>query len=197
MYAHFKSYIKDRAPLQASDWERIQKVFQPRQLAAGEHILEEGQICHNLYFLDRGLLRYYNWIDGMDRTKFFTFQSQLFTSQGSFSDALPSTENIQAIETSQVLYTDRQTAQRLFKEIPAWATFVRSIIIDVQVWTSDLLLESLHQTAEQRYLNILQQKPEWIQRIPLKYLASYLGIAPESLSRIRRKLQTQQRANLT
>ena len=197
MYAHFKSYIQERSPLRASDWERIQKVFQPLTLASGEHILEEGQICRNLYFLDRGLLRYYNWIDGMDRTKFFTFESQLFTSQGSFSEALPSTENIQAIEPSQVRFTDRQTAKQLFAEIPAWATFVRSIIIDVQVWTSDLLLESLHLTAEQRYLSILQQKPEWIQRIPLKYLASYLGIAPESLSRIRRKLRSSQGANLT
>ena len=194
MYAHFKSYIQERSSLRASDWERIQKVFQPLTLAAGDHILEEGQICRNLYFLDRGLLRYYNWIDGLDRTKFFTFESQLFTSQGSFSEALPSTENIQAIEPSQVLFTDRQTAKQLFAEIPAWATFVRSIIIDVQVWTSDLLLESLHLTAEQRYLSILQQKPEWIQRIPLKYLASYLGIAPESLSRIRRKLRSRQRA---
>ena len=150
-------------------------------------LLQEGKICRHLYFLEKGLLRYYFDKEGLEITKYFTTAPYMFTPQTSFSQTIPATESIQAIENSIVWMMKREDAYRLL-EIPSWSEFIRKLIQQVQIYTEEILRDLQTETAENRYRSMLINEPEMVQRIPLKYLASYLGIAPQSLSRIRKKL---------
>lgn len=190
-----RHYMAGSTPLSDAEWATIGAHWEEREIQPGELLLREGETCHHLYFLGRGLLRFFFWKDGEDKTKFFTPENQLFTSQFSFSNEVPCRENIEAIEACTVLGIHRKQVQKLYTESAAWGAFIRKTIQQVNVWTEELLEDALHQTAAQRYHRLLTEDPWMVQRIPLRHLASYLGIAPESLSRIRKKLAAGQ--NLT
>ncbi|MEM1328623.1 MAG: Crp/Fnr family transcriptional regulator [Bacteroidota bacterium] len=182
--AHINTYV----PLSDSDWQQIEPHFHRRTFNSGDYILEEGKICRHLYFLQKGLLHYFVMKDGVPRTKFFTIAPYLFTSQRSFNEQIPATESIQAIELSVAWSISYDDNQKLL-ELPAWNLLSRKVTQEVQFYTEQILEDLQNETAETRYRKLLDAQPELLQRIPLKYLASYLGIAPQSLSRIRQRVR--------
>jgi CRP-like cAMP-binding protein len=183
----FKKFIENYTALSESDWKEISKCFEQRVVNKDQILLAEGKICRHLYFIESGLLRFYINKDGKDITKFFTEAPYCFTSQVSFNSEKPATENIQAIEKSVIWQTTLQQANELF-ELKSWNTFVRKLIQEVQYFTEEILQEIQTETAENRYKKMIDNNPQLIQRLPLQYLASYFGIAPQSLSRIRKKM---------
>jgi CRP-like cAMP-binding protein len=183
----FRQFIQDYTTLPDSDWNKISKCFEQRIIQRDEILLAEGKICRHLYFVESGLLRFYITKGGNDITKFFTDAPYCFTSQVSFNSQKPATENIQAIEKSIVWQTTLQQANELL-ELKSWNTFVRKLIQEVQYYTEQILQEVQTETAENRYEKMLKVNPTLLKRLPLKYLASYFGIAPQSLSRIRKKI---------
>ena len=182
-----KQFIAHYTDLPAEQWQAIAVCFEKRLVPKGALLLAEGQVCRHLYFLESGLLRYFIVKEGNDITKYFTEAPYCFTSQLSFTSEKPAAENIEALETSMVWQITLAQANALLA-LPSWNTFVRKLIQEVQYYTEEILQEIQTETAENRYKNMLQQHPELLQRLPLKHLASYLGIAPQSLSRIRKKL---------
>ncbi|MBC7920875.1 MAG: Crp/Fnr family transcriptional regulator [Ferruginibacter sp.] len=185
----FKNYITQKVPLTDSEWQLIDGLFKPKQLKGSELLLKEGAVCNHLYYVGTGLLRFFVWKDGTDRTKFFTFDNYLFTSQRSFSTREPATENIQAVADCSLLQITHADLQTLYEKVPNWRKFIQAVIQEVSHFTEEILTELQTETAESRYRKMLTAEPEMIQRIPLKYLASYLGIAPQSLSRIRKNVR--------
>jgi CRP-like cAMP-binding protein len=183
----FRQFIQDYTTLSDSDWNKISKCFEQRIIQKDEILLAEGKICRHLYFVESGLLRFYITKGGNDITKFFTDAPYCFTSQVSFNSQKPAAENIQAIEKSIVWQTTLQQANELL-ELKSWNTFVRKLIQEVQYFTEQILQEVQTETAENRYEKMLKVNPTLLKRLPLKYLASYFGIAPQSLSRIRKKI---------
>jgi CRP-like cAMP-binding protein len=188
----FRQFIENYTPLSDTDWASIAACFEQRVIKKDEILLVEGKICRYLYFLESGLLRYYINKDGSDVTKFFTEAPYCFTSQVSFTAIKPATENIQAIEESVIWQATLEDVNALL-ELRSWSNFVRKLIQEVQYYTEQILEEIQTETAENRYQKMLVEEPELVQRIPLKHLASYFGIAPQSLSRIRKKLATAER----
>lgn len=183
----FRRFISTYTSLGAEDWDAIAGVIHRVHYPKNELILKEGEICRHLYFIESGLLRYFTVRDGEEVTKFFTEAPYTFTSQKSFMDKQRATESIQTIEPSIIWQLSFEDAHALLR-IPPWNEFVRKLIQEVQFYTESLLLEMQTETAENRYRHLLEKRPEFVQRIPIKYLASYLGIAPQSLSRIRKQL---------
>ncbi|MGA0560676.1 Crp/Fnr family transcriptional regulator [Larkinella sp. VNQ87] len=189
----FKRFIETYTELPDADWNRIVGCFEKTSIRKNELLLREGQVCRHLYFLETGLLRYFLIKDGDDITKFFTVAPYCFTSQVSFTSEKPAKESIQALEPSVVWLTTLRQANELLA-LPSWNTFVRKLIQEVQYFTEELLQALQTETAEQRYEKMLRTNPALLQRIPLKYLATYFGIAPQSLSRIRKKLSQADRS---
>lgn len=183
----FRKFIENYTPISQSDWDTIAECLEIRGFSKNDFILKEGAICKHLYFLESGLLRYFINKDGNEITKFFTNAPYCFTSQMSFNNQKPATENIQAIEKSVVWQLTLDQSNALF-ELNSWSTFARKIIQEVQFFTEEILEEMQTETAESRYEKMLFNNAELTNRIPLQYLASFLGIAPQSLSRIRKKL---------
>ena len=183
----FRKFIENYTPISDDDWQIITQCLEFKVFEKNEIILNQGEICKYLYFLESGLLRYYFNKDGNQVTKFFTIAPYCFTSQVSFNKEKPATENIQAIEKSAVWKLTLQQSNTLF-ELKSWTTFARKILQEVQFFTEEILEEIQTETAEFRYKKMLENDPQLANRIPLKYLASYFGIAPQSLSRIRKKV---------
>lgn len=188
-----RKFIENYIPISDTDWRQISTCFEKRILEKGGMLLREGEICRHLYFIESGLLRYFINKDGNDITKFFTEAPYCFTSQDSFTAAKPATENIQAIEKSIIWQTTLKQANDLL-ELKSWNNFIRKLIQEVQYFTEEILQEIQTETAENRYIKMLETNPQLIQRVPLKYLASYFGIAPQSLSRIRKKILPSKRS---
>ncbi len=183
----FRQFILGYVALQEADWQQIARCLEMRPVRAGALLVEAGRVCRHLYFLESGLLRYYIWKEGADITKFFTEAPYAFTSQRSFAEQRPVTENVEAVEDSVIWQLSYADALGLL-ELPAWALFVRRLTQQVQHYTEVILEELQTETAQSRYQKLLRERPQLVQRVPLRHLASYLGIAPQSLSRIRRKL---------
>ncbi|MEM9919260.1 MAG: Crp/Fnr family transcriptional regulator [Bacteroidota bacterium] len=188
MSKSFKKYVSKYIVLGSSEWAFVEERLERMSLSSRELLLEEGRICRHLYFLEEGLLRYFVWRDGQDITKFFTYGNIFFTSIRSFQKQLPATENIQALEDCQLLCIRFEHLLEIRKAIPQWHLLTAAVISEVQGWTEDLMVALQNETAQERYRRMLNEQSELSNRIPLKYLATFLGIAPESLSRIRRQL---------
>ncbi len=187
-HAALLAFIRVYTPLDAAEATRIERTWAEFWRQPNQTVLKEGQTCRHLYFLTEGLVRYhYTDADGSDRTKFFTEPPYVFTSIRSLSTGSPATESISTVTACRGLQISAVDNEALL-QTPAYAAFVRKLIAEVQGFTEDILLEAQALSAEDRYCALLEDRPTLIQQLPLKYLASYLGIAPQSLSRIRKRL---------
>lgn len=188
----FRKFINQYAELTDIEWAAVEscltKTIYPKQ----SMLLEEGKICRKLYFLESGFLRFCVYKDGVSVSKFFTSPPYCFTSQRSFANEIPAAEGIEALEESVVWEMSKKDVYDLFK-YPSWNTFARNLIQEVQYFTEQILEDIQNNTAETRYIRMLESGSELLERVPLKHLASYLGIAPQSLSRIRKKYLDNQR----
>lgn len=183
----FRTFIDQYTDMPEADWQRIASCLSQEELEEGELILEEGKVCRHLYFLETGFLRYFIMRDGEEVTKYFTVPPYCFTSQRSFTDLKPAPESIQVLENAVIYKMKHQDAFGLLT-MPSWNTFIRKLIQEVQYLTEDILIEMQNKTAEERYVEMLHNGDPILQKAPLKHLASFLGIAPQSLSRIRKKI---------
>ncbi len=187
-----KQFIENYTSLPIAEWKEIAQCFEKRTIEKDEIVLHEGRVCRHLYFVESGLLRFYIHKDGNDITKFFTDAPYFFTSQASFNAQKPAAENIQAIEKCMVWQISYEDTNKLYK-LKSWTDFARKIIQEVQYFTEEILEDLQTETAESRYEKMLLKNQLLLKRIPLKYLAAYLGIAPQSLSRIRKKIDLPKR----
>ena len=188
----FRTYILKYSKLSDSEWSEIEKSLTLKTYKQGELLLESGKVCKKLYFLEEGFLRYFTFKEGNDISKFFTEAPYCFTSQRSFTNDLPSEENIEAVKDSKVWEMSKTDAFELLK-YPNWSEFIRKLIQEVQFYTEQILDEVQNSTAEERYIKMIEENDQILIDAPLKDVASYLGIAPQSLSRIRKKYWDSQR----
>ena len=191
----FRKYILAYQALSQEEWTRVENCLIKKEYKKGDTILESDKVCRKLYFLESGLLRFYVFKEGEAATKFFTEAPYCFTSQRSFTNDTPTNDNIEALQDSVVWEMSKKDAFKLL-EIPNWSAFVRKLIQEVQYFTEQILEESQSYTAEERYIKLMEAQSSLLNNVPLKDIASYLGIAPQSLSRIRKKYWTDNR-NLT
>ena len=182
----FRAYISQYNTLSNAEWEQIEKCLTRKYYVKGATILASGKTCRKLYFLEEGFLRFYVYKDGNDVTKFFTEAPYCFTSQRSFTNEIPTEDNIEALKDSIVWEMNKTDAFELLR-YPNWSEFIRKLIQEVQFFTEQILEELQTSTAEERYIKMVKENDPILLNAPLKDIASYLGIAPQSLSRIRKK----------
>ena len=182
----FLKFLGNYVSVSEAEWNVIQNAFAIKEFSRNEIILNQGDICRHFYFIEKGMVRFFVMNDGNDVTKFFTKSPNCFTSKDSFRNRKVSVESIQAIDDVVVWQTSLEKANELLK-LKSWSEFTRKFMHEVQSHVEDLLMESKTKTAEERYQKLLQNYPDEIHKIPLMYLASFLGITPQSLSRIRKK----------
>lgn len=174
------------APLTDADWEAIRPCLRIRQVSRGAFLLQQGDVCDYLGIMTRGALRTYNvTYDGEDRTGWLTVKRMFTTEVLSFYSREPTLEYVEAVQDVEIWYLTHADLQSLYLTTPAVETFGRKFSEDILTELKGHLLSQLHDPAPQRYERLLRLRPDFFRLIPLKYIASFLGMAPSTLSRIR------------
>ena len=182
----FRKYILKYNQLSLKEWEEIEKCITKKEYKKGALILENGKICRKLFFLEDGFLRFSILQNGEYVSKYFTESPYCFTSQRSFTQEIPTEDNIEVLKKSTVWEMDKTDAFELLK-YTNWSEFIRKLVQEVQFYTEEILKEIQNNTAEERYIKMVESNDVILKNVSLKDIASYLGIAPQSLSRIRKK----------
>jgi CRP-like cAMP-binding protein len=157
-----------------------------KKLRKKQFLLQEGDIARYEYFVNKGCLRAYT-IDekAQEHVVQFAIEDWWIGDMYSFLTQTPARLNIDAVEDTELLYIDGPSLENLFQKAPKFERFFRLLVQNAFIATQQRIIESMSLTADDRYCNFIQRYPLMEQRLPLKQIASYLGITPESLSRIR------------
>lgn len=179
--------IASLAQISTSSLDMLIEIAQERQLSKGEIFLRQGQVCKKIVFVTKGYLRTFFTKDGIDINTDFTFENNFTTNLKSLRSSTPSETTIQAGETTSIYEFDKDMLLNLYKVSPEIESFGRNLLEQLLIaYDEHTSLFKIYSPIE-RYQYLLQNKPELLQRISLSQLASYLGIARETLSRIRKR----------
>jgi CRP-like cAMP-binding protein len=185
MYDALKNLFKSLAPFNEDDLEIALPFFKLDTFQKNEYFSKAGRISDRIGFVNSGLLRSFYTIKGKETTTFFQRPGTLATALPSFLQMKPALENIQALETSELIVIDRKDLLKLYDENWKWQQVGRVITEQYYIIMEKRLIALQSQSAQERYENFLLEYSDLLKTVPLYYIASFLGISPETLSRIR------------
>jgi CRP/FNR family transcriptional regulator, anaerobic regulatory protein len=188
MMTQILNSIKSIVKLNQEEEDAFLAILEVKQVKKKEFLLEEGKVCNKITFINSGCMRIFFNVDGKENTIQFFFSDGWYTDYSSFLTGIPSAENMQALENSEVVQFSKKDIYALYDRYPVFDRVGRIMAENAFRSVSRLNQMLANEEPEQRYLNLLKQRPEVVERIPQHYIASYLGIKPESLSRIRKRI---------
>ena len=174
--------------LSPAEKDIVLSLFKERTYKKGDFFLAEGQVCKQVGFVTKGLLRYYMNHDGEDKTYDFAQENNFICNYESFIPQIPSTKIIQALEDCEILQISNDDLQLFYKSVRGAERFGRLVIEQVFIQTLKDLSSFYIDTPEYRYERFTIKHPHLLQRISQYHIASYVGVKPQSLSRIRKRL---------
>lgn len=180
--------VKQIAPIDSDEEDIFMNVFTLKVIKRGDFFLKEGEVNNKLGFVVEGLVRYFVYKDNEESTLEFSKEGEFIAEYQSFLTQTESIQCIQAIENTTLLVTDFQGLQTIYSKIKN-GNLIGRIVIEYRFGHLMRQLLSIYMhTAGERYLHFLKTFPDLVQRVPQYYIASYVGVKPESLSRIRKRL---------
>ncbi len=186
MYELLLKSFKEHIPISDEEFDFCKTLFIPKKLRKRQYLLQEGDVCRYTAFVERGLARTFI-IDekGNEPILQFSAEGWWIADLYSFLTNEPSRFNIEALEDCELLLITKSSWDILLQKIPALERYFRILIQNNLIATQRRLISSFSETAEEKYTKLMDNFPGCIQRVPLHMIASYLGITPETLSRIR------------
>jgi len=184
-----KANIASIIALDEEEWQHFWGFFECIELKKNDCFLKEGQICDFVGFVNKGALVYFKMLDnGTEVTTDFAFENDWVTNNQSRLSNSPSLINIKAIEATEMLVIKNKDLSEIYIRLPKIERFGRILIEQAFVRITRQSIDLQLFSAKERYEQLLLSSPEIIQRAPLYHIANYLGIAPKSLSRIRKEI---------
>lgn len=189
MNSSLRQTIKNTISISEADLDYMLSLFKPLMLKKDDYFLEIGKRCNQVAFIKSGMLRiYYPNDKGEETTCYFSLPNEFVTSFSSFTTGNRSIENIQAILPTEIFVIEKQDLEMLYKKIPVTQEFGRKAAENLSIIMEKRISLFLNNSADERYQFLLSQNPILIQTVPLQYLASFLGISPQHLSRLRKNI---------
>ena len=182
-----EKYIHGYFGVEEKDVSRIAAFFKPVRLKKGEYFLQFGQRSDRLAFVQNGILREFVFVGEKEITKWIASQGYFVVDLNSFVFNQPARWNIQALTDCELFVIDAALYQQIGDMIPKWLELEKLFITQCFAMLEDRVLQHLSMSAEERYHQLFQYNKELFNMVPLQYLASMLGMAPETLSRLRKK----------
>lgn len=183
--------LDEKIQLTEEEKELSKSFFSPKKLRKRQYFLQEGDVCKYTAFVEKGMLRLYTINEkGSEHVMQFAFEGWWIADQFSFLTGEPAIYNIDALEDSELLLISKQAEEQLLQKIPKFERYFRLLLQNSLIATQRRLVGSLSQTAEERYTRLIETCPTIPQRVPQHMMASFLGITPETLSRIRKQMAT-------
>jgi CRP-like cAMP-binding protein len=181
-------YISQFIQLNKEETKAISSQIQIRNFKTGDVLLKEGSISKVSYFNLKGCVRLYYIVNGEEKTTFFYTEEKFITSLRSLTEGIPSNHYLECIEDCTLALIPYETEKQLLRKFPKLEAFARIHLEQELANYQEMLSSYILSNPEQRYLNLLQNSPSLLQRVPLYQLASYIGVKAESLSRIRNRI---------
>lgn len=182
--------IKSIASLNEAEEKAFLSILEVKIFKKKDFLLQEGKICNKITFVNNGIMRLFYNVEGVENTIQFFFGDSWYTDYASFLTGQPSIENLQALEESEVVQFKKDDLYKLYDSMPIFEKVGRIFAENAYLSISQLNQMKTNEEPELRYLNLLKTRPELVQQIPQHFIASYLGIKPETLSRIRKRIFT-------
>ena len=187
MNAALNKFIANYVDLSDAEMEVVTSRFNKKTIKRNGYLLRQGDICRDLVFVSKGCLRLYYIKNDVEISVWFSFQDSSSIEINSFISETASNYFIQAIEDTEVLFLSKAALKRLYRILPATHEFMRKYWEDVVLNLLNRFTALQNDPAEQRYLDLLN-KTDLLNKLPQKYLASFIGVTPTSLSRIRKQM---------
>jgi CRP-like cAMP-binding protein len=189
-------HLKDKFPQLTDHWEKYAGLYRREEVPARTILLRESEVSKKSFFIEKGCLRAGFNQNGRDITFQFLFENEVISSAESFRKNIPSMLTIETVEPCvlQVLAKkDYEVIMSALRTQPALLTSMLDIAFERQLHYMKEFLSFIRDTPQQRYLNLLKEKPQVVKRVPQHYIASYLGITTVHLSRIKNKMLREKR----
>jgi CRP/FNR family transcriptional regulator, anaerobic regulatory protein len=196
MYSQFHDFITQLLPNHGIDLSKIAPQLKKYKLQKDDYLFREGEVCQFAGFIVKGCFRIFLLKDDKEITFDFFLENRPIADYESCFRKRPTPFYFQAIEPSELLILTSSCLEQLFEEPPNGQRLQRIFVETLFFRLRDKLLSLYVDEPEARYLKLLQTEPELVRRVPQYYLASYLGIEPESLSRLKRRILLRSASNL-
>lgn len=186
------SHIQEKVDVTTEQMELLKTFFVHKKLRKKQFLLQEGDICKYLTFVSKGILKAYILDEkGNERINLFAFEGWWISDFNSFLNEKKAYLNIDAVEDSELLLISRENYEELTLQIPVMDRYFRILYQNSLVTKDHRLVISNNFTAEEKYLQFLKSNPKITQKLSHALIASYLGLSPETVSRIRKKISLQ------
>jgi CRP-like cAMP-binding protein len=187
MNTDLKTFLSQYVSLSEAELESIASRYKRKVVKKNDYLLRQGDTCKDLVFVQKGCLRLYYLKDDIEVSVWFAFSQSSAIEIYSFISEKPSGYFLQAIEDSEVLFLSKAELNKLYQHQPKMHELMRNFWEDVILNLIKRFTALQTDSAEKRYLDLLE-KPDYLATIPQKYLASFIGVTPTSLSRIRKQI---------
>lgn len=181
--------IKQMTGFTDSELGIVLKHFETKSIKKKSNLLEAGATAKEVYFILNGCIRLFYEKDGEDISAYFFTEKMFAGAYDSFISQKPSRHSIETLEDCEVLAISYKALQQLFIEFPKMNEFVRKVLEERFVALHELFTAQILDSPEERYLNLQRERPDLLNRIPQHQIATFLGITPVSLSRIRNRVK--------
>lgn len=190
MYNALRKHIHSFTKVTDAEFAAFEEGLTLKRISKGSYFIKEGQVCDFIGFINAGLFRMYYILDGKEINLHFFLENEFVVVYNSFLTNIPSRFYIEALEDSEVVVFNKIHVEKNYKRYHNWESFGRKIAEYVYLIVESRSHSFLFMNAEERYLQLLETRPQIFQRVQLYHIASFLGIERESLSRLRKKLST-------
>jgi len=187
MFDKLKSYCKSQVDFTSSELDLTDLYFESRYLKRKEFLLQEGKVCNFVGFISEGSIRHFHLKDGIEKTCDLSFAGSWVTDFFSFNNNTSGIINLQAMEETVVFVIKKEKLYKLYSDCRKFETFGRIMAEQVALRATEIAMSLSSEKPRERFENLLEKQPDLFQRIPQRYIANFLGISPESLSRIKNR----------
>ena len=194
MLDQLKTYCQKIVPLSESELGLIDAYFEIKTLKKKEFLLQDNTVCNFIAFIAVGSIRHFHVKEGNEKTCDISFENNWVTDFQSFTYETLGKMNLQAMEETTVFLIYKQNLYKLYKQCPKYETFGRIMAENVAQKATEIAMSLSSEKPEERFQNLITKQPDLFQRVPQKYTANFLGISPESLSRIRNRIFHKQKS---
>lgn len=188
MHNKLLNYFSRLGTVTQEESDAIAETMVIKTFKKGTILLREGQVSREAYFVLDGCVRQYFMVNGEERTINFFSEEQWVVSITSFTNNLPSAHFVGCCTDATLVVGNKEREEDLYRRFPNLETISRKVMVQVFAEQQEVMASYYTDTPEQRYLKLLQTRPDLFQTIPQYHLASYIGVKPESLSRIRKRI---------